>query len=82
MKFYIFSFLCHLLLLFIFYKAPVKEIKMDSKNVVVYLTDKKNDIPAPAPAPIQSLNREPIKEIKKLKKRKLKKKRLKNQKRR
>ena len=64
MKFYIFSFLCHLLLLFIFYKAPVKEIKMDSKNVVVYLTDKKNDIPAPAPAPIQSLNREPKKRLK------------------
>lgn len=74
MKFYIFSFLCHLLLLFIFYKAPVKEIKMDSKNVVVYLTDKKNDIPAPAPAPIQSFNREPVKEIKKPEKKVVKKK--------
>ena len=77
MKFYIFSFLCHLLLLFIFYKAPVKEIKMDSKNVVVYLTDKKNDIPAPAPAPIQSLNREPIKEIKKVEEKKIEKKEIK-----
>ena len=74
MKFYIFSFLCHLLLLFLFYKTPVKEIKMDSKNVVVYLTDKKNDIPAPAPAPIQSFNREPVKEIKKPEKKVVKKK--------
>ena len=76
MKFYIFSFLCHLLLLFIFYKAPVKEIKMDSKNVVVYLTDKKNDIPAPAPAPIQSFNREPVKE-KKVEEKKIEKKEIK-----
>lgn len=74
MKFYIFSFLCHLLLLFIFYKAPVKEIKMDSKNVVVYLTDKKNDIPAPAP--IQSFNREPVQD-KKVEEKKIEKKEIK-----
>ena len=77
MKFYIFSFLCHLLLLFLFYKTPVKEIKMDSKNVVVYLTDKKNDIPSPAPAPIQSFNREPVKEIKKVEEKKIEKKEIK-----
>lgn len=77
MKFYIFSFLCHLLLLFIFYKTPVKEIKMDSQNVVVYLTDKKNNILAPAPAPIQSLNRESIQETKKIEEKKIEKKEIK-----
>ncbi len=50
---------------------------MDSKNVVVYLTDKKNDIPAPAPAPIQSFNRETVKEIKKVEEKKIEKKEIK-----
>ena len=63
MKFYIFSFLCHLLLLFVCYVKPAKEVKLDSQNVLVYLTDRPdNSIPAPAPAPLQSLNPEPVKE--------------------
>lgn len=74
MKFYIFSFFLHLLLLFIFCTAPIKEKKIDSKNVVVYLTEKKSDIQAPAPAPIQSLNREPVQEKKKIEEKKVEKK--------
>lgn len=65
MKFYIFSFLGHLLLLFICYVSPVKEVKLDSQNVLVYLTNKPDNTPAPAPAPLQSLNTEPVKEEKK-----------------
>lgn len=74
MKFYIFSFLIHLLLLVTFYVKPAKEIKLDSKNVLVYLTDKQNDTPAPAPAPLQSLNTEPVVEEKKPEEKKVEKK--------
>lgn len=79
MRFYIFSFFLHLLLLFIFYKAPIQERKIDSKNVVVYLTEKKNEFQAPAPAPIQSFNREPIQEKKKPEEKKIEKKEIKKE---
>lgn len=32
LKFYVISFLCHLLLLFAIYVKPVKDVKLDSKN--------------------------------------------------
>ena len=65
LKFYIFSFLCHLLLLFAIYTKPEKIQKLDSKNVLVYLSELKVENNIPAPAPLQSLiHSEPKKEEK------------------
>lgn len=73
MKFYVISFLCHLLLIFAVYTKPVKDIKLDSKNVLVYLSELKVENNTPAPAPLQSLAQpEPKKEENQRKKRKLK----------
>lgn len=75
LKFYIFSFLCHLLLLFAIYTKPVKDVKLDSKNVLVYLSELKTENNTPAPAPLQSLTQpeepkkdEKLKEEKKIEK--------------
>lgn len=75
MKFYIFSFLCHLLLLFAIYTKPVKDVKLDSKNVLVYLSELKVENNTPAPAPLQSLIQpEPKKEEKPKEEKKIEKK--------
>lgn len=75
MKFYIFSFLCHLLLLFTIYTKPVKDVKLDSKNVLVYLSELKTENNTPAPAPLQSLiQSEPKKEEKAKEEKKIEKK--------
>lgn len=75
LKFYIFSFLCHLLLLFAIYTKPVKDIKLDSKNVLVYLSELKVENNTPAPAPLQSLVQpEPKKEEKPKEEKKIEKK--------
>lgn len=75
LKFYIFSFLCHLLLLFAIYTKPVKDIKLDSKNVLVYLSELKVENNTPAPAPLQSfVQPEPEKEEKPKEEKKIEKK--------
>ncbi len=68
MKFYVISFLCHLLLIFAVYTKPVKDIKLDSKNVLVYLSELKVENNTPAPAPLQSLAQPEPKEEKKVEK--------------
>lgn len=75
MKFYVISFLCHLLLIFAVYTKPVKDIKLDSKNVLVYLSELKVENNTPAPAPLQSLAQpEPKKEEKPKEEKKVEKK--------
>lgn len=75
MKFYIFSFILHLILFFSVIKFPTKEIKLDSKNVVVYLNELKVEGKGnPEPAPLKNLEKKEIveekKEIKKIEKKK------------
>ncbi|WP_130889997.1 MULTISPECIES: energy transducer TonB [Fusobacterium] len=75
MKFYVISFLCHLLLLFAIYVKPVKDVKLDSKNVLVYLSELKVENNTPAPAPLQSFAQpEPKKEEKPKEEKKIEKK--------
>lgn len=74
MKFYIFSFILHLILFFSVIKFPTKEIKLDSKNVVVYLNELKVEGKGnPEPAPLKNLEKKEIVEEKKVEKKEIKK---------
>ena len=74
MKFYIFSFLLHIVLIFSVIKLPTQEIKLDSKNVVVYLNELKIEGKGnPEPAPLKNLEKEEKIEEKKIERKEIKK---------
>lgn len=74
MKFYIFSFLLHLILVFSVIKLPTREIKLDSKNVVVYLNELKIEGKGnPEPAPLKNLEKKERVEEKKIERKEIKK---------
>jgi protein TonB len=74
MKFYVLSFLLHLILVFSVIKLPAREIKLDSKNVVVYLNELKIEGKGnPEPAPLKNLEKEEKIEEKKIERKEIKK---------
>lgn len=74
MKFYILSFILHLVLIFSVIKLPAKDIKLDSKNVVVYLNELKVEGKGnPEPAPLKNLEKKEVVEEKKIEKKEIKK---------
>lgn len=74
MKFYIFSFLIHIILFFSVIKFPTNEVKLDSKNVVVYLNELKIEgANTPEPAPIKNVEPSKEKIEKKIEKKEIKK---------
>ena len=78
MKFYIFSFLLHFLLLFSITKLSTQEVKLDSKNVVIYLNELKfEEKTTPEPAPLKNVEKvktEEKKNVKKVEKKEIQKK--------
>lgn len=74
MKFYLFSFIIHMILFFSVIKLPKNEIKLDSKNVVVYLNELKIEGEnTPEPAPIKNVEPPKEKVEKKIEKKEIKK---------
>ena len=74
MKFYLFSFIIHMILFFSVIKLPKNEIKLDSKNVVVYLNELKIEGKnTPEPAPIKNIELPKEKVEKKIEKKEIKK---------
>lgn len=74
MKFYVLSFILHLILIFSVIKLPTRDIKLDSKNVVVYLNELKIEGKGnPEPAPLKNLEKKEVVEEKKVEKKEIKK---------
>lgn len=74
MKFYVLSFILHLILIFSVIKLPTRDIKLDSKNVVVYLNKLKIEGKGnPEPAPLKNLEKKEVVEEKKVEKKEIKK---------
>ncbi|WP_291259126.1 energy transducer TonB, partial [Fusobacterium sp.] len=74
MKFYLFSFIIHMILFFSVIKLPKNEVKLDSKNVVVYLNELKiKGENTPEPAPIKNVEPPKEKIEKKIEKKEIKK---------
>lgn len=75
MKFYVLSFILHLILIFSVIKLPTRDIKLDSKNVVVYLNKLKIEGKGnPEPAPLKNLEKKEVVEEKKVEKKKIERK--------
>lgn len=74
MKFYVLSFILHLILIFSVIKLPTRDIKLDSKNVVVYLNELKIEGKGnPEPAPLKNFEKKEVVEEKKVEKKEIKK---------
>lgn len=74
MKFYVLSFILHLILIFSVIKLPTRDIKLDSKNVVVYLNELKIEGKGNLePAPLKNLGKKEVVEEKKNEKKEIKK---------
>lgn len=74
MKFYVLSFILHLILIFSVIKLPTRDIKLDSKNVVVYLNELKIEGKGnPEPASLKNLEKKEVVEEKKIEKKEIKK---------